>query len=270
MENKETYTLITGATGGLGNAFVKECAIRGYNLFLTGTSNEKLGKLANDLQSQFPTLNIQYFACDLSDQSSRENLIAHIEKNNLIIDRFISNAGYITEGSIRYADAETLIKCVRVNCEGVMHLTKMILDKHDSSTHLDIISIASMAANYPMPYMAIYSATKAMLKSFMISLRYEYIKDNVSVLVVQPGAIATSKAMIDAINAQGWKGRMSAYPAEKIARNSLKIIKKNKLIYTPGFFNKLTIFFSAFASTKSKSRIVGKMWKKSQEKRNIK
>ncbi len=270
MEKTEKYTLITGATGGLGKAFVHNCAERGYNLFLTGTSNEKLHNLTMEIEKEFPNIQIKYLACDLSNENSRKQLISEIEKQNILLDRLINNAGFITEGSIKYAEAETLIKCVRVNCEGVMHLTKLILDKHDTNNHLEIITITSLAANYPMPYMAIYSATKSMLKSFMISLRYEYAKDNVSVLIVQPGAIATSQAMIEAINAQGLKGKWSTYPAEKIAKNSLNKVKKNKFIYTPGFFNKLTLFFSAFASTKSKAKIAGKMWKKSQEKRNIK
>ena len=270
MENNIKYTLITGATGGLGRAFVNRCAELGYNMILTGTKDEKLEKLTSEIKEKYQNLDIKYKQCDLSDIDSRASLIEYLNENTIVLDRLINNAGYITEGSIKYAEADTLIKCVRVNCEGVMHLTKMVLDGHDPKNHLEIITITSLAANYPMPYMAIYSATKSMLKSFMISLRYEYRHENVSVLVVQPGAIATSKDMIEAIEAQGFKGKLSAYPADKIAKNSLKKAKKNAFIYTPGFFNKLTLFFSAFATTKSKSRIAGNMWKKSQEKRNIK
>ena len=121
-----------------------------------------------------------------------------------------------------------------------------------------------------MPYMAIYSATKAMLNNLMASIRIEYKKDNVRVLVVEPGAIATSQDMKEAIKSQGLKGRLSSVSPEKIARNALKKLNTRKKIYVPGFFNKLTIFASLFLSKNIKSNIAGNMWKKSQEKRNIK
>ena len=103
----------------------------------------------------------------------------------------------------------------------------------------------------------------------MSSLRIEYKKANVKVLVVKPGAIATSQDMIDAIKAQGIKGKLSAVAPEKIAKISIKKSLKGKKTYIPGFFNKMTEFFSHFVTKNFQAKIVSKMWKKSQEKRNI-
>lgn len=270
LNNQNKYALVTGATGGLGQSFCKKLAEQGFNLILTGTQNKKLEALKTSLEKDFSHLDILYCACDLSNHESRLNLISFITTQNLPITLFVSNAGYITEGSIENSEIDTIIKCIQVNCEGTIHLTKEIIDRRDKSQTLHIISITSMAANYPMPYMAIYASTKSLLKNFMISLRHEYKNENIKILIVEPGAIATSEEMKDAIEAQGFKGKLSSVPPDTIAEKSIKKSLKNKDRYVPGFFNRMTLLLSSFTPSKLKTRAIGKMWKKSQNKRNIK
>ena len=264
------YTLITGATGGLGKAFTKECAKLGQNLILTATNQDRLDELKKETLKKF-NIKIITKSCDLSNYNDICDFVNFLDANKLQIENFISNAGFITEGSIQYAQTDTLIKCIKVNCEGIVHLTKKILDRKPPKVKMRILSVTSMAGEYSMPYMAIYSATKSMLTSFMTSLGIEYKKDNVRVLIVKPGAIATTQEMKDAINAQGLKGKLSSIDPNTIASKSLRLLfKTHKKSYIPGFFNKLTIFSSALFSKNCKAKIAGKMWKKSQEKRNIK
>lgn len=270
LNNQNKYALVTGATGGLGQSFCKKLAKQGFNLILTGTQDKKLKTLKTSLEKDFSHLDILYCACDLSNHESRLNLISFITTQNLPITLFVSNAGYITEGSVENSEIDTLIKCIQVNCEGTIHLTKEIIDRRDKSQTLHIISITSMAANYPMPYMAIYASTKSLLKNFMISLRHEYKNENIKILIVEPGAIATSEEMKNAIEAQGFKGKLSCVPPDTIAEKSIKKSLKNKDRYVPGFFNRMTLLLSSFAPSKLKTRAIGKMWKKSQNKRNIK
>lgn len=266
----KTYTLITGATGGLGQAFVFETIKNNKNLLLTSTSIDKLYPLKEKILAINPSIDVQIFECNFCKMDDLTNLIAFIKDNNLCIDTLINNAGYICEGSTEYTETSTLQKCIQINNQATTFITKNILDMHSSATHLDIITISSMAGNYPLPYMAIYSATKAFLKNYYLALRYEYRKQNVNILVVLPGAIATSDSMKEAIIAQGLKGKLSAVPPEKIARNSLKKVKRNKSTYIPGFFNKLTDFVSKITPQSLQIKVAGKMWRKSQDKRNIK
>lgn len=182
----------------------------------------------------------------------------------------INNAGFICEGSTQFSDVQTLQRCIQVNNLATVFITKNILDLHKIDNHLDIITISSLAGNYPLPYMAIYASTKAFLKNYFLSLRYEYRKQNVNFLVVQPGAIATSDSMKEAITAQGLKGKLSAVPPQKIAKVSLKKVKKNKSTYIPGAFNKLTNIVSKITPLSLQIKVAGKMWKKSQKIRNIK
>jgi len=69
------YTLITGACGGLGGAFVQLLAERGEPLFLTGRSEPRLTALSQSLKERFPSLPVQICACDLTDEHSRAKFI---------------------------------------------------------------------------------------------------------------------------------------------------------------------------------------------------
>ena len=262
-------TLITGATGGLGCAFSKEIAYKNKNLVICGTKPNALEKLKEELCSINKKIQIFTYPFDLGNTSQIDGLIQFLNDNSLRVTMLINNAGYITEGSIKNTSLNTLIKTIQINCEGTIYLTKSILDNRKDNNKLNIITISSLASYYPLPYMAIYSSTKVLLKNFMLALRYEYRKDNVQVLVVQPGAIATSEDMKNAIKAQGLKGKLSSVSPEKIAKKSISKSFKGKANYIPGFFNKLTKFVSCLTPQSLQIRVAGKMWKKSQEKRNI-
>ncbi len=266
---KTKITLITGATGGLGRAFCEQVASLGKNMLICGTKEQNLLNLKDELLQKHPNITVYSYAFNLADKQQIDNLLFFINSNNLQVEMLINNAGFITEGSIKHASKDTLMKAINVNCEGTIYLTKSILDNKETEQKINIITISSLASCYPMPYMAIYASTKVLLKNFMLALRYEYKDDNVKVLVVQPGAIATSEDMKNAIKAQGFKGQLSAVKPEIIAKKAIKKSLKGKANYIPGFFNKLTKFVSSLTPTSLQIKVVGKMWKKSQSKRGI-
>ncbi len=266
MDNN--YVLITGACGGLGKAYCEVFSSKGNNLIICGTNKEKLDKQKEEISKKNPKVDIIPFTFNLLDLTSVDALINFIKEKNLNVEILVNNAGYITEGSIKKASKETLLRTIKVNCEGTIYLTKSFLDL--KKKNVQIITVSSMASFYPLPYMAIYASTKALIKNFMLALREEYKENNVKVLVVMPGAIATSDEMKRAIEAQGLKGKLSAVPAKKIAEKSVKSLFKNKSCYVPGIFNKFTIFLSALCPKKLQIKLAGKMWKKSQAKRGIK
>ena len=87
------YTLITGATGGLGKAFVKLCAARKENLLLTGRSMEKLQTLRAEIIEKHAEIDVLLVAADLSKDDSRYALIEKIDAENIKIKRLINVAG---------------------------------------------------------------------------------------------------------------------------------------------------------------------------------
>ncbi len=265
---KNNYTLVTGATGGLGKAFVETLAKRGDNLILVATKASRLDDLRAEIQAKY-SVSIETLKCDFFIKEDLDNLVQFVARNDFEITTLVNNAGYICEGSNKAMSIDNLQKCIMVNNIGTTSLTKAVLDSHDKNTHLDIVTIASLGANYPMPYMAVYSASKSYIKNYMLALRQEYANENVHITTVLPGAIATSDDMKKAIEAQGFKGKLSQVPAEKIATLSLKSVKKNKAILIPGWFNKFTNFVSKLTPLSLQTKVAGNMWKKSQRKRGI-
>jgi len=264
---EKRYVLLTGATGGLGRAFAEELIKTNKNLILTATNQERLEKFRLELLKINNNIDIVCYACDMSSEGSRKNLFDSITSGEYNIEMLINNAGYITEGEIASVTPESIRQAVRVNCEGTADITKWIIDCRDKNKKLEILTVASLAAEYPMPYMAVYAASKAFVLSFMTALREEVKEQNVVVSTVIPSGIYTTQAMKDAIASQGLGGKLSSMTPEKIVQIALK--KMGKAIIVPGAFNKLTRFVSGFASYTALARITGKRWKKSQKKRNM-
>ena len=263
----ENFTLITGATGGLGNAFAVECAKLGHNLVLSGTNVAKLEAITNKIKKDYPNVKVETFICDLSLAERREEFIQFLKEKNICVNFLINNAGYIAEGLFLEHTDQEIIKVIRVNCEGTIDLTQKIIKTRDVNQELNIITIASMAGYYPMPYMAIYAATKAMLKNFMIALNYELKGQGVNITTVCPSGIPTSDAMKEAIKAQGLAGKLTQSLPEQIAKLALKANKKKKVVVVPKCVNKLILGVSKVCGDKTLAKTTKRMWKKSYEKR---
>ncbi len=266
MENK-TYTLITGACGGLGQAFVRECAMQGRNLLLTGTNAEKTQCLAQKLLQEFD-IDVKFSVCDLSSAQSRAQLLKFIKSEKLAISTLINNAGFIAEGAfLSHSDTE-ILKIIRTNCEGTIDLTQKIIKLAKNRRPLEILTVSSLGACYPMPQMAIYAATKRMLLSFMIALREEVKPLGIKVSTLCPGGIPTTDAMKKAITSQGFSGKLSSKSPEVVARAALKGLSKNKAVIIPGFFNRFLKVAGKPVSEVLIAKAINSRWRKSQKKRS--
>lgn len=264
----KNYTLLTGATGGLGHSFAKLLASNGHNLIITGTNETKLNTLYESLKSEFKNIDVIAKICDLSSLEDRQSFIKEVLSIGNI-NFLINNAGFIAEGDFVSFENEKAIKMIRVNCEATIDITQTIINARDKSIDLNIITIASLAGYYPMPHMALYSATKSFLKNFMVALAVELKKENVYITTVCPSGMPTTADMKNAIKSQGFFGKITSASADKVAKISLKANKKHKTVVVPLFINKTIKFISKFASEKFIAKYIGSRWKKSQKKRNM-
>ena len=267
--DRKICTLVTGACGGLGRAFVKILANNKENLILTGTSKEKLNQLENDFKDEFKDLFVLAVVCDLSKKEDRENLINEIKNSNLSVNKLINNAGVIIEGDTLKFSNEEIEKAIMVNCIGTVELTKRIVEMKEDSQKLEVLTVSSQASFQPIPHMAVYAATKSFLTSMMTALKVEWKNKGVIVTTVCPSGIPTNKEMVESIKTMGINGKLTSLSAEKVARCGLKALKKKKAIVVPGAFNKIIYFFSKFFSPYFLAKTTGNIWKKSQSKRGF-
>lgn len=254
------YALITGATGGLGKAFSCELASRGYGLLLTGRSAEKLCLLQEELREKYPNIPTRIYPADLANEGSMTALKAQIASENLRISLLANVAGAdIQKPFVEYTQEKLSFQC-RVNFEAAVALCHFAIA--NKAERLEIINISSVSGIYPMPYFALYSATKSALACFSVALREEMKGKGVSVTAVLPGAIPTREDIKAQIRGQGLWGKLAVKTPQAVASASLKAVKKNKRKVIVGFWNKLMRVFTCFIPQSLRLRFIAKRWSK--------
>lgn len=252
-------SLVTGATGGIGSAFSFALASENNDLVLTGRSLGKLSALKQRILEKY-SVNVYIFPCDLTKNSQREKLYKFLDESNLQVDKLFNVAGVdIQKAFIDYTEEKALMQ-IRVNVEATIMLTKHFLDRKPIG--FSVLTVSSMSGVSPMPYFALYSATKAMLTNFFSSLHVELKKKKAFVTTALFGGVYTRPDIIEDIKGQGLWGKLSAKTPEFVVKKSLKALKKNKTIVVVGFFNKLLYFLMKIAPKKIVMAFIAKRWSK--------
>ena len=101
-----------------------------------------------------------------------------------------------------------------------------------------------------------------MLTNFFTALHYELKGDGVKVTTVLPGGVYTRPDIVEEIKSQGLWGKITAKTPQFIAEKSLLAVKKNKVKYIPGFFNKFLAVIMAIAPKKIVLKFIARRWKK--------
>ncbi len=253
-----SYTLITGATGGLGEEFCFQCAARGDNLFLTGRNADRLQSLSLRIKEKFQNVSVEYRPCDLTDEMDRKALFDYSDALGVRFSHFINVAGVDVQKAFTKYSQEKLLFQTRVNFEAAVSLTRYVLDRRADG--LSILIVGSMSGACPMPYFALYSATKSALTNFFSAIRVELKKQGVKVTVLMPGGIPTRDDIINDIKIQGLKGKLSSKPKDFVVRKAIRGAEKNKRIVIPGAFNKLTYVVTRLLPVKWQMAFVEKNW----------
>ena len=257
---KKSYALVTGATGGLGKAFVYALAERGEHLLLTGRSEEKLTAFKAELAEKYPQIEVRIYAADMTNEGSRCAMMEKIAGENLSISLLANVAGAdIQKGLTDYTQEKIAFQC-RVNFEAAVSMCHFAIAH--KAERLEIVNVSSVSGIYPMPYFAIYSATKGALTSFSQALRAEMKKKNVAVTAILPGAMPTREDIKEQIKGQGLWGKLAAKTPLSVAKASLKAVRKNKRKVIVGFWNKVMRIFTYWLPTSWRLAFIAKRWGK--------
>lgn len=255
------YTLITGACGGLGSAFCELLASRGEPLFLTGRSERRLEALADRLKASYSDMGIAFLPCDLTDEHARSQFFARADEMGATFKRLVYVAGVDTQMAFERYDERRIVMQTRVNLEGAASFIGGFLSRTALDGNSEILVVGSMSASTPMPYFALYSATKKALEQFCIGLHAE-LKGRVRVTCVLPGGIPTRDDIKENIKSHGFFGKISAKSPEEVAAASLKAVAKNKRIKVIGFCNQMLRLTTKAVPMSVKMHFISKIWSK--------
>jgi short-subunit dehydrogenase len=234
------YTLITGASNGLGKEFAHEFAKRGHNLILVSLPGENLDKYCKELEYKHK-INARYYEADLTKENSPVELTNWV-KENFSVNILVNNAGvggskHFEESSVEYLDTIILL-----NIRALTLITRLMLSELKGYSPSYILNVASMAAFSPIPYKTVYPASKAFVYSFSRSLHEELKGSCVKISVINPGPIMTNSDTVHRIKKMGFYGRFGLLSANRVAQIAISSMFKGKKVIIPGVLNKVNFF----------------------------
>ena len=186
---KNKNILITGASGGIGNALVKKFVSLGGNVLGTGTKTEKL----NLIKKQYPNIKVKKF--DIGNHSGIEEFIDSVSLELGRLDVLINNAGINMDNlSLRMKDEEWK-KVIDINLTSTFLLSKHAIKKMLKNKFGRIVNITSVVGHTGNSGQSNYSASKAGIIGMSKSLANEYAKKNITVNCVSPGFIVSDMTM---------------------------------------------------------------------------
>ncbi len=229
---KNKNIIVTGASGGIGNAIIKRLNDCEANILASGTKVEKL----NELKSKFNNIKILKF--DISQTDKIEEFINNASKElggNL--DCLVNNAGITQDNLAIRMSLDEWKKVIDINLTSTFLLSKFSIKKMLKNKSGKIINITSVVGHTGNLGQANYTASKAGINAMAKSLAIEYAKKNININCISPGFIRT--AMTDKIDDKFREMILSKIPsgrlgeAEDIA-NAVTFLASNQSDYING------------------------------------
>ena len=240
---RDAFTLVTGASSGIGEVFARELAARGSNLVITARSRDKLEALAAELGKKHG-VEVHVVASDISEANGVDRLCREVDELGVAIHHLVNNAGFGIAGAFAKSDESEQTRMVRLNCEALMRVTRHFVPPLIERGSGGIIHVASTASYQPMPFMATYGATKAFVLSFSVALREEISGRGVRVLALCPGPVPTGFQAAAGI--EPGMERIAALSAEETVRQGLEAYQANDAVCIPGAVNRVQTLVSKF------------------------
>lgn len=187
MDLSNNTVLVTGGGTGIGLALAKRFLDAGSQVIICGRRADKLA----EARAAHPELETR--VADIADATGREELIAWTIAEYPNFNAIVNNAGI--QRRDRFAtdtvDWSSRQQEIAINLEAPIHLTSLVLNHFRTQPQAEIINISSGLAFVPFPSAPIYSATKAAIHSFTMSLRAELDDTSIQVVEIVPPAVNT-------------------------------------------------------------------------------
>ena len=207
LENKNI--IVTGASGGIGNAIIKKLNEAGANILASGTKIEKL----EELKKNFEGIKILKF--DISQSDKIEEFIenATVELGGSL-DGLINNAGITQDNLAIRMTLDEWQKVINVNLTSTFLMSKFAIKKMLKNKSGKIVNITSVVGHTGNLGQANYTASKAAIVAMSKSLAIEYAKKNININCISPGFIKT--AMTDKIDDKFKEVIISKIPSARL------------------------------------------------------
>ncbi len=196
MFSLESYTaIITGATGGIGQAIAHALASQGARVALSGTRQAVLQELANQLKSLYACEAI-LLPCSLTEVEALESLIPQAEKAMGKVDILVNNAGITRDGLAMRLKDEDWQQVLDINLTACFRLCRAAVKTMMKRRYGRIINISSVVGTVGNPGQANYCASKAGMVGLSKALAYEVASRGITVNCIAPGFIESDMTAV--------------------------------------------------------------------------
>lgn len=245
--------IVTGATGGLGQEFIKEIQKIDEidEIWAVGRNEKKLEELRKKYSIIRPVIaDFSTDGVEVIKQKIQKELRANIDDVRFLIN----NAGIGYMGHFDKQGTEDIEKLCKINCSAPAALMSLCIPYMKRGAK--IINVSSASSFQPNPYLSMYSASKVFLKNLSRAVSVELKNRGITVTCVCPGWIDT-EMLPDEKDGEKihYTGKISA---EKVVKKAMRDCLKGKDISTPGAFASYFRIYSKYTPTK----IVMKQWVK--------
>jgi short-subunit dehydrogenase len=248
------WALVTGASAGIGVALARELAQCGAKLILTARRKDRLEALAAELTAQGTEVCI--VVADLTEAAGPQAIYDATEGAGLIVDILINNAGLGQYGNFVTSNAEQELGQIRVNCEAMVHLSRLFVPRMVERRRGWVLVVASGASFQPVPFLTTYAATKAFDRSFALGLAEEVAPFGVKVTALCPGP--TESEFFEVAGASKFRGR-TTQPAEEVARRGIVALASGRRTIVPYVAGKVSALLVRFLPVRLITAVIAKV-----------
>jgi uncharacterized protein len=237
--------LVTGASAGIGMAFARTLAVRGFDLVITARRADRLEHLADELQSQ-AGVTVHVLPADLARPEAGRQLVHALEQDHTAIDMLINNAGFGIAGRYRDIPWDRQTEFIQLMVTAPCELTRHLLPGMTQRGYGRIINVSSVAGLIPgAASSTLYGASKAFLISFTQALHSEQRGTGVHVCALCPGY--TDTEFHDVLGSRKQMNRLPKWlwlDAITVAEKGYRAVMRNQPICVPGLQYKTLVGLS--------------------------
>lgn len=232
----ERHALVTGASSGFGAVFARRLRARGHRLVLVARREDRLKALQQELGGEEAAVVLPR---DLAAPDGASGLLRELETRGLEIDLLVNNAGFGLTTPFLEQPVERLHEMIDLNVRAVVELTHGLVPPMVKRDRGAVINVSSIAAFQPVPYMAVYAATKCFILFLTEALAYELKGSGVYLQALCPGPTATEFLEVSKTHSGLFVRRMPMLKPEEVVEASLRGLERGKLRVTPGLANRI-------------------------------
>lgn len=233
------YALVTGASSGIGYAYARVIAERGYDLLIVSNVEAETEEKRAILEKDFPGIKVRALVKDLGKEDAAKEVYDWCKQENIEVELLINNAGVYHDRDFLDDTPEftSLILNLHVYTPTLMtyYFAKDMVERKKGY----VLNMSSVTSNYGFQRMSTYSTTKGFIRLFSRATHIELKEKGVYVTCVRPGAVATP---LYNLNEKALKTGLALgfiITPEKLARKGIKALFKGKHEITPGLAAKM-------------------------------